>query len=75
MFSKLLLFFFTILQNQEFQATADELTRLKREDNLTQLVSLLTIALIIVLAILTFALIQNHKLNKENLKLNKQIND
>ncbi len=70
MFSKLLITIFTILQNQGIQ----ELARTTKESNLSQLITLLSIALILVLAMLTFTLIQKHKLRKENFKLNKQLN-
>ncbi|NNL16084.1 MAG: hypothetical protein HKO81_05525 [Flavobacteriaceae bacterium] len=66
MFSKLLVFLFTLLQDQEVTYTlTEDLTRLEREDNLAQLVSLLTIVLIIVLAILVITLIQKQKLRRK----------
>ncbi len=67
---------FFLVQNEEIvKGQVSEFLQAKKVDNLSQLVTLLTIALLLVLAILTFTLIQKHKLEKENLKLNSQIND
>jgi heme/copper-type cytochrome/quinol oxidase subunit 2 len=65
MISKFLFLFFSILQNQEIQNAAQELTQAKKIHNLSQLVSLLTIVLITILILLIIYLYKNYKLQKK----------
>lgn len=67
MFSKLFLSFIAILQNQELHATAQEIARSEKTNSLTQLISLLTIAILTLIILLSINIYKNYKLR---LKIN-----
>ena len=60
--------------NEAIQQAANEITLEEKSASLTQLTTILSIALITLLALLTLNLVKNHKLNIENQKLKKQLN-
>ncbi len=74
MFSKLLIIFFTLLQNQEVTYTvAEEMARQQKTNNLSQLITLLSISLITIILLLIINLYKNQKLGSKIRKLESGI--
>jgi flagellar biosynthesis/type III secretory pathway M-ring protein FliF/YscJ len=64
MISKLLVVVFTFIQNQD-QLPIEEMARQEKMNNLTQLISLLSIFLLIVVILLIIYVVKNYKLKGE----------
>jgi hypothetical protein len=69
MISKFLFLFFSILQNQEIQNATLELDQTKKIHDLSQLVTLLSIALLTVIILLCIYIYRDYKLKSEIKKL------
>ena len=72
MISKFLFLFFSILQNQEIQNAAQELTQAKKIHNLSNLISILTIFSITITILLILNVVKNYKLKAEINRLEHQ---
>lgn len=72
MISKFAFSFLSILQNQEIQESVKELARQKKVEGLSQLITILSIALITILFLLALNLFKVYKLKAEIKRLKNQ---
>ena len=74
MYSKLLVTFFVLFQNQEFlKLQAEQLASENKVNNLSQLITILSIALITVIILLSINLFNVYKLKAENKTLRQKL--
>ena len=72
MISKLLVVVFTFIQNQDQLAAIEEMARQKKVNNMSQLITLLSIFSLVVVILLIINLVKNYKLKAEISRLKIQ---